>query len=108
MRTTLRTPRGHRTAELRSIELHRLVAERLGDAAVIDRARGRVDAWIADGGPVPPAAAAAWRDLLALPRHELAVRLVEDSERMRELRQNTPFAGVVGSRERWEIIRRVR
>jgi hypothetical protein len=100
-------PDGHRTAELRSIALHRLVAERLDDDGV-ERARARVDGWLATGGPVPPESAARWRVLLAQPVAVIAESLTEDTEEMRDLRQTTPFAGVISAQQRWRVIRDVR
>lgn len=100
-------PVGHRTAELRSIAFHALVAERL-DEKLLDAARRRVDGWLSSGGPVPEASAARWRELLAQPLSDVARALTEDTEEMRDLRQNTPFAGAVPPRERWRIIREVR
>lgn len=97
----------HRTAERRSVALHAAVCDRLDDA-VLARARARVAGWLDAGGPVPRAAAAAWLALLDGPRDALADALVRDDETMRELRQNTPFAGVVPAVERWQLIRRVR
>lgn len=83
--------------------MHALVAERLDDE-LLEHARERVERWLADSGPVHPPAAACWRQILSLPRPEIAARLTEDSEQMRDLRQNTPFAGAVEPRERWRII----
>ncbi|CAN5552924.1 hypothetical protein BH20ACT19_BH20ACT19_09440 [soil metagenome] len=99
-------PHGHRTAELRSIALHELVAGRL-DGETIDRASERVERWIDDGGPVAPRVALRWRELLRLPPAALAAHLVEDSEEMRDLRQNTPFAGAIPPHERWRVISEV-
>ncbi|MGI8439221.1 MAG: hypothetical protein ACR2NV_03310 [Thermoleophilaceae bacterium] len=99
--------RSHRTAELRSLAFHRLVAGRLDDE-VIASARVRVEGWIAHGGPVPATYARRWRSLLARPPAYLAAALKEDTEEMRELRQNTPFAGTVSREERWRIVREVR
>lgn len=98
----------HRPAELRSIELHRAVARRIGeDSAIIDRASSRVAEWIARGGPVDVARARRWQALLDGPRDELLGALVEDTPEMCDLRQVTPFAGVVDARERWRILREV-
>jgi len=100
-------PHGHRTAELRSIAFHTIVADRL-DEALLKLATARVERWIADGGPVPASAALRWWDILQKPRAELAPLLIEDSEEMRDLRQNTPFAGSVPARERWRIVTEIR
>lgn len=87
--------------------MHRLVAERL-DAEVLDRARARVGGWLTVDGPVDPRWARQWGELLDLPIAELKERLVEDGERMRDLRQSTPFAGIVREDERRTIIEEVR
>lgn len=98
----------HRTAELRSIALHELVARRMrADAAVLAAARARVDGWLSDGGPVDPRYAERWRALLARSVDEVTAALVADTEAMRDLRQCTPFAGVVPERERQRIVREV-
>ncbi len=98
---------GHRTAELRSIAFHDLVAQRLDDE-LLDRARGRVDGWISAGSSVAPLWAERWREVLSRPLAEIARLLIEDSERMRDLRQVTPFAGALEPQERWRIIREIR
>lgn len=98
---------GHRTAELRSIEFHRLVAERL-DEELLEKTRVRVEAWLIDDGPVAGPYARRWRELLQQPSARIAERLVADTEEMRDLRQNTPFAGAVSPTERWKILREVR
>ncbi len=97
---------GHRIPELRSIAFHRLVAERL-DEELLSKTRDRVDSWISAEGPVAPLWAERWREILSCPPADIARLLTEDSERMRDLRQVTPFAGAVEPRERWRIIREV-
>ncbi len=99
-------PRDHRTAELRSLELHRLIAERL-DESLLETARRRVEGWVAAGGPVHPYWAERWRELLSQPRTEIAEMLRSDEEWARDLRQSTPFAGAVKNSERWRIVREV-
>lgn len=101
----------HRTAELRSIELHRLVAERLdgplGERALAG-ARRRVEGWTAEGdtGPIHPDIVAQWARLLALPLDELQDALIRDDEAMRIARQCSPWAGLglVSDAERQHII----
>jgi hypothetical protein len=46
--------------------------------------------------------------VLARPLPELLRFLTDEGERARELRQSTPFAGMLPPRVRWEIWRRVR
>ncbi len=97
---------GHRTAERRSLAQHRLVAERLDDE-LLDRARERVERWLAEGGPVHPVWAQRWRELLDRPAREVAAAICTDDEAGRDLRQTSPFAGALTHAERWAIIRTV-
>lgn len=98
----------HHLAEVRSLALHRAIADRLcDDPAVLLRARERVRDW-ARSGSVHPEYVRAWQELLETDAVAVAAAIVVDDERMRALRQVTPFAGVVPPRERWSIWRRVR
>lgn len=99
-------PRDHVTAERRSLAYHRLVAERL-DETVRARAKATLARWSQDGAIAEPYANR-WRHVLDLPLPDLARAMTADDESGRDLRQCTPFAGVVGARERWRIIREVR
>lgn len=95
----------HEKAAERSRALHGAVAERLrADPGLVEQARARVDGWWADGSVARPYVEA-WRELLALPLGNLLERLVEPSERMHDLRQVSPFAGVLDARTRWRILR---
>ncbi len=95
--------RDHRTAEQRSLAFHRRVAQEL-DQTLLAAARRRVDRWLRQKGPVPPIWAEQWKKLLARPVADLKEALVEDSEPMRELRQNTPFAGALPESERMRLV----
>jgi len=98
----------HALAELRSLAYHREVARRIvDDPTVIARARARVREWSRTLHPVPEYARA-WAVILDQPAVELVRFLEEDSERARELRQSTPFAGALSPQERWRIWRDVR
>jgi len=97
----------HRLAEERSIAYHRAVAARLErDPAVLTQARERVRAWLARDPP--PHYAPAWNEVLSWPVPRIVAFLADPGEPARELRQSTPFAGVIGARERWRIWREVR
>jgi len=102
----VQVPDGHATAERRSLAFHRAVAERL-DEQVRARARGKLEQWAA-GGQIADTYAQRWRRILDLPLDELAAAITADDEATRDLRQCTPFAGVLTPRERWAIIREVR
>jgi hypothetical protein len=97
----------HRLAELRSIAYHRRVGERLlAEPGLIELARARLAQWERDGR-CATAVAARWHGKLALPPRDLESFLGRDDDEARELRQSTPFAGVLDPRERWALWRRV-
>ena len=98
----------HRLAELRSLAFHGAVAERIrAYPHVLARARARASEWVRDGGRTS-GAARAWAEILAAPVDEICAFLTDPSERATALRQSTPFAGAIDSRERWRIWRAVR
>jgi hypothetical protein len=98
----------HAVAEDVSLELHRAVAERLlEDPPLVERARARVADWLRDGSVARPYAEA-WGAILRQPIEAVARFLVDPGERARQLRQTSPFAGVLDPRTRWSIWRRVR
>ena len=83
-----------------------MVAERL-DEGTRERARHLLERWSADD-VMPEPYARRWRTLLDLPLEDLARAITTDDEQARDLRQCSPFAGVLTPRERWAIIREVR
>lgn len=97
----------HRLAEERSVALHREVTRRLrADPRHLDAARARVAGWLATGD-VAAVYAQRWRAILDLPLADLCATLVDLGQSARDLRQRTPFAGVVDARTRWRIWREV-
>jgi hypothetical protein len=97
----------HRLAVERSRALHVAVGERLrADPTLVEVARVRVRGWLATRSVAGPYARA-WDLLLSRPLDELLEALAEDSERMHDLRQVSPFAGVLDPRSRWRIHREV-
>lgn len=98
----------HRKIEERSIRLHGAVADKLRlDPSILLKARRRVEGWLADGS-VHPHYAEAWREILTLGPEQLAKRLIDPAEKMRALRQCSPFAGALTPQERWEILRQAK
>lgn len=80
--------------------MHALIAQKLvHDPGVIRHALGNLDRWEASRGAAP-GWAAEWRRILALPPERIAAFLVSTSEDAFRLRQSSPFAGVLGVRER--------
>lgn len=99
-------PVTHEVAEARSMAMHRAVARRLHDEQrALDAARVRVRRWL-ETGEVDRRWAEAWDDVLAGGLDEVAAFLVEDSATARDLRQASPFAGVLAPRARWEVLGR--
>jgi len=93
----------HRLAEARSLALHRAIAARVReDPSLVARARLRLER-----SATHPEYRAAWLELLARPLDQVLEALVADDERMRALRQTTPFTFVISPRERWRIWREV-
>ena len=97
----------HELATERSLAFHREIAQRLvRDATVLDRARERVRGWMAENPDRPYVGR--WARILAGTPESVASFLVDGSERARELRQSSPFAGVLNPQERWRIWRETR
>lgn len=98
----------HRLAEERSVAYHRVIAERLRQQSeILEGARQRVRSWLAAGTPAPYYAQK-WAEILAGDVPAIAAFLVERSELADELRQSSPFTGVLQPRERWTIWRETR
>jgi hypothetical protein len=93
----------HDRLEQRSLTLHRAIAEKLRKhPELLDIARENLDRWSAMGSRSQPYFDT-WRGILEQPFEEVLAVIGEDSPRMRELRQSTPFAGVLEPKERWRV-----
>jgi transposase-like protein len=96
---------GHRGAELRGLAYHRAVAQRLDERMVRDasdllqrwRSEDRLDGRHADR----------WEEVLSWQLPRIARFLGEDSQRARDLRQSSPFAGMLNEHERRRVMDRV-
>jgi hypothetical protein len=91
----------HRRAELRALAYHRAVARRLTPSLVAD-ARKRLARWRSRDA-IHPRYAADWQRLLSQPPRTIARVIVADSQRGRDLRQNSPFAGALSEPERRRV-----
>ena len=96
----------HRLAELRGLAYHRALAPQLR-RTMIARARIKVDRWEHEGR-LDPHHAAAWRKLLDRPLDEIRAAIGTDDARGRDLRQNSPLAGLISEPERRKIIESVK
>jgi len=99
-------PQGHRRIDLRSLALHRAIADKLRlHPELLDIARDNLDRWTLAQSRSQPYWDA-WRKILSRPLPEILSLLEEESETMTALRQATPFAGVLDPAERWAIYAR--
>jgi len=100
-----RPGRTHRVPEIQSLAYHRLVAERL-TPQLVDEARARLARWTSSGR-IDPRWAEEWRVVLDQPLPRIARAISSASPRARELRQTSPFAGVLTEQERRKLIEAV-
>jgi hypothetical protein len=92
----------HRVAELRSLAYHHALAPRLR-RPMVDHAHRRLRRW-QDEERVDPRYARLWQEVLALPIEGIRQVIAADDQRGRDLRQNSPFAGMLSEQERRKIL----
>lgn len=97
---------GHRRAELRSLAYHRALARRLR-RPMIDEALHVIWKWL-DQGKIDARYARQWEEVLRKPVAEVKQIIGDDGPFARDLRQNSPFAGVLSEAERRKILREIR
>ncbi len=97
---------GHRRAERRSLAYHRVLAARLRRPMVDDALR-LLWKW-QDAGRIDERYAAQWEQVLRSPLADVRRIISEDGRRARDLRQNSPFAGMLSEPERRRILAEVR
>lgn len=95
----------HRSAELRSLAYHRALAPRLR-RPMIDAALRKLRRWKEDGR-VDPHYVQAWEDVFAMSMPDIRKAIAADDERGRDLRQNSPLAGLLSEPERRKILEAV-
>ena len=95
----------HQTAELRSLVYHRAIAPRLR-RPMIDEAQRRLRRWAADER-IHPRYVQLWEDVFMMPMAEIRRAITADDERGRDLRQNSPLAGLLSEPERRKILKTV-
>jgi len=95
----------HNLADARSWALHQAVASLLTERPdLIERARGRVAAWLSEPSGHPYATD--WKALLEGKLEDLQAALLSTGPRMCTLRTASPFAGALDNRTRWRILKR--
>lgn len=93
----------------RSLVYHRAVAIRLKDGSTqsIERAKKNLKK-LSQMHPHANKLITRWRAWLVLPAEELVGRLLDVSPLAREMRQVSPFAGVLEPAERWNLLKQFR
>lgn len=92
----------HRSAELRSLAYHGAVAKRLR-RPMADDALHLIWQW-RDSGRIDRRYADRWEEVLRGPLPEIRKLLTSDSQAAADLRQNSPFAGLLSEPERRKIL----
>jgi hypothetical protein len=109
LRVTRPTPSAERDAHgrsrARSLAYHRAVAKRLRKP-MVDEARHVLVRW-RDQERIDPRYADRWEELLSRPLPEIRTALADDSPEADDLRQSSPFAGMLSEPERKRVLREV-
>jgi hypothetical protein len=95
----------HRRAQLRNLAYHRALAGRLRRSTV-DEAKHVLWGW-RDKGLIDPWYADQWEEILAKPIPEIRRILASDEPAADDLRQNSPFAGLLSEPERRRILQEI-
>lgn len=103
-----RTPPGLRREEALNLALHREIAKKLIDTpdevrTVARRNIPKIRQNVSGAGPV--GLVNEWEQLISGPVNVLLSAMLDESRHGSELRQNTPFAGVLSQDERLSVIR---
>jgi hypothetical protein len=96
----------HNRSQRRALAYHRAIARRLR-RSMVDEALHRVWAW-RESGRIDPRYADEWEAVLREPVREVAQVISEDTRRAADLRQNSPFAGMLSEPERRRILESVK
>lgn len=95
----------HQEIDARSLALHRLVADKIRrDVTLFEIARANVARWRASATPNDRHYLDAWARLLDNGLEQALEAATADSEEAAALRQSSPFAGVLTSRERFAFL----
>lgn len=99
-------PHGHSRAERRSLAYHRALAPKLR-RPMLDEARHLVQKWRGEG-KLDATYAERWEDVLRKPVVDVRELITADTPLARDLRQNSPFAGMLSEPERRKILDDIR
>lgn len=104
----VRDPRGpgagdpHDRARARSLVYHQAVSQRLGPP-MVEEARHVLSRWCEEGR-IDAGHAERWEQLLDRDLSEIRRAMVDEGQQAEDLRQNSPFAGVLSEPERARIL----
>jgi len=88
--------------EERSLALHQVIARRLREKPeFLQVAKNNLERWIKRDGELP--AWMEWENILRKPITQIVDLMVSTSEKGRQLRQSSPFCGILTPQERWKI-----
>jgi len=92
----------HKRLEERSIALHREIAKRVrANPELIVMVRKNLEQWIEKSGEIP--VWNEWNKILGKSMDEIIGLMVSPGEKARQLRQSSPFCGILTPKERWKI-----
>jgi hypothetical protein len=97
---------GHDRARARSLAYHRALARRLR-RSMVEEARYVLYRW-REQGHIDDRYADSWERLLDRPVRDIKRAIVEEGPDADDLRQNSPFAGLLSEAERQRIVREVK
>jgi hypothetical protein len=101
----LRSADRHRISDLRGLAYHRTIAPRLR-RSTIEEAERKIRRW-ENTGRLDERHADAWREVFDRPMTEIRRIIGTDDPRGRDLRQNSPLAGLLSEPERRKILETV-
>ena len=106
--TRSRSGKGHPHIDQRSLEMARIVVERIdADPSLVGIACENLERWRRHQGE-PGLADREWSAILNRPGAEIREILVDDPEEGQRLRSSHPFRGIVSEEERRAIVSRNR
>ena len=102
--STRKSVHGHPHLDRRSLEMARIVVERIdADPTLVRIAHENLERWRQHQGELG-LADREWRAILSRPWAEIREILLDDSEEGQRLRSSHPFRGIVSEEERRKII----
>lgn len=96
---------GYQPSDWRSLEMHRLIAERIkADPSLIELARSNIARWKGRRGTT--SAYSEWDEILAAGTERVLRVITGEGQESARLRSSTPFTGILSEDERREIFDR--